>query len=193
MYLVFPKPIFCFYWFLKPHFREKLKSNSVWLLMTNNLDETNLNSITASVNRRSLFSLRKNKPSEVKFPTIGGGSDKDYNKWEKWRLLWKVIVIVEMIRSEKLENTWKTILWVWFLKTLTTLMQHFRHPSHCMEIQVIWWNVRKINYYPLVSIPSQHGSKAQSRIKMQLEWLKKLKQLLKDVFEPAGISSDSYY
>ena len=50
--------------------------------MTNNLDETNLNSITASVNRRSLFSLRKNKPSEVKFPTIGGGSDKDYNKWE---------------------------------------------------------------------------------------------------------------
>ena len=50
-----------------------------------------------------------------------------------------------------------------------------------------------LNYYPLVSIPSQHGSKAQSRIKMQLEWLKKLKQLLKDVFEPAGISSDSYY
>ena len=51
--------------------------------MTNNLDETNLNSITASVNRRSLFSLRKNKPSEVKFPTIGGGNDEDYNKWEK--------------------------------------------------------------------------------------------------------------
>ena len=180
------------------------------IVKSNNLDEASLNTVTAAVNNleaemeiaidnieyedqtRCLFSLSKAKPSEVKYPTFGGGIEEDYNKWEREI---KVALKSNCVRRddqvskvrEHLKNHPKSLVPENLDNVdaaFSTLRSLYGDPSRMMKHKKD--KLMALGQYP------KPGSKAQSHIKMQLDWLMQLELLLKDVFELAKLSEDSY-